>query len=114
MPNDWACHGARRLLYRLTEVLGIMNRFAALVGVQALACLLVLSNSSAFAASREAEWKKVDEAIQKGLPKTAIEALEPIIQAALKEKGWDEATRAITRKIVLEGNIQGNKAEEKI
>ena len=29
-------------------------------------------------ASREADWKKVDEAVQKGLPKTAIEALEPI------------------------------------
>lgn len=92
-----------------------MNRFAASVGVQALACFVfILSNSSALAASREAEWKKVEEAVQKGLPKTAIEALEPIIQAALKEKAWGEATRAMARKIVLEGNIQGNKAEEKI
>src|SRR5205814_7079116 len=54
------------------------------------------------------------EAIQKGLPKTAIENLDPIIQGALKDKAWGEATKAIARKIVLEGNIQGNKAEEKI
>ena len=38
-----------------------------------------------FGAARDAEWKKVDEAVQKGLPKSAIEALEPIIQAALKD-----------------------------
>src|SRR5713226_924452 len=66
------------------------------------------------AASRDAQWKKVDEAINKGLPKTAIEALEPIIQGALQDRAWGEATKAIARKIVLEGNIQGNKPEEKI
>jgi hypothetical protein len=56
----------------------------------------------------------VDEAVAKGLPKTAIEKLEPIIQGALRDKAWGEATKAIARKIVLEGNIQGNKPEEKI
>src|SRR5262245_11761567 len=66
------------------------------------------------AATRDAQWKQVDEAIQKGLPKTAIEALEPIIQDALKEKAYAEGVKAIGRKIVLEGTIQGNKPEEKI
>src|SRR6266487_1233531 len=78
-----------------------------------LALVLAMSNSLC-AASRDAQWKKVDEAINKGLPRTAIDALEPIIQGALKDKAWGEATKAIARKIVLEGNIQGNKPEEKI
>src|SRR5437016_9477538 len=73
-----------------------------------------LNLSLSFAASRDAQWKEADEAVGKGLPRTAIEKLEPIIQGALKDKAWGEATRAIARKIVLEGNIQGNKPEEKI
>jgi len=59
-------------------------------------------------------WKGVEEAINQGLPKTAIERLEPIIQSALKEKKYPEAIRAICTKIALEANIQGNKPEEKI
>src|SRR3989442_6254497 len=78
-----------------------------------LVCLL-MNASLAFAASRDSQWKEVEEAINKGLPKTAIEKLEPIIQGALKDKAWGEATKAIARRIVLEGNIQGNKPEEKI
>ena len=66
------------------------------------------------AASREAQWKKVDDAVKQGLPKTAIEALDPIIKETLAEKAYGEAVKAIGRKIVLEGNIQGNKPEEKI
>src|ERR1041385_3356676 len=65
-------------------------------------------------ASRQAQWQKVEDAVAKGLPKTAITELDPIIRAALAEKAYAEATRAIARKIVLEGNIQGNKPEEKI
>ena len=68
----------------------------------------------AVAGPRDAQWKKVDEAMQKGLPKTAIDDLEPIIAAALKDKAYGEATKAIARKIALEGNIQGNKPEEKV
>src|ERR1041385_5339720 len=75
---------------------------------------LILLVVSANAASREDQWKQVDDAIKKGLPKTAIEALEPIIAGALKDKAYAEAVKAIARKIVLEGNIQGNKPEEKI
>ncbi|MBI3418239.1 MAG: hypothetical protein HY043_23360, partial [Verrucomicrobia bacterium] len=74
-------------------------------------CGLVLNS---FGASRAAEWKAVEEAINKGLPQTAITNLQPIITGAIKDKAWGEAAKAIARKIVLEGNIQGNKAEEKI
>ena len=63
---------------------------------------------------RAAQWKKVDEAVNKGLPKTAIQELEPIIASALKDKAYPEAIQAISKKIALEGNIQGNKPEERI
>ncbi len=59
-------------------------------------------------------WKEVRDAINKGLPKTAIEKLDPIIVAAQNGKRYDEAVRAISMKIALEGGIQGNKPEEKI
>ena len=68
----------------------------------------------AFAGTWDAQWQKVEDAIKKGLPKTAITNLEPIIQGALKEKAYAEAVKAIGEKIALEGNIQGNKPEEKI
>lgn len=64
--------------------------------------------------SREERWKKVEEAVDKGLPKTAIEELEPIIKSAMEDEAYPEAIKAIARKIVLEGAIQGGKAEEKI
>ena len=67
-----------------------------------------------WAETRESHWKQVDEAIQKGLPKTAIEHLDPIIAGAIKDKAYPEAIKAIGKKIALEGNIQGNKPEEKI
>ena len=63
---------------------------------------------------RADQWKAVDEAVNKGLPQTAIKALEPIIAAALKDKAYPEAIKAIGKKIALEGNIQGNKPEEKV
>src|ERR1035441_3863386 len=66
------------------------------------------------AGPRDALWKQVEASIQKGLPKTAITNLEPIIQGALKDKAYAEAVKAIGQKIALEGNIQGNKPEEKI
>ncbi len=65
-------------------------------------------------APRDEQWKKVQEAQDKGLPRTAIERLQPIIDAAMKEKNYPEAIKAIGLKISLEGNIQGNKPEEKI
>ncbi|MEI8372538.1 MAG: alpha-2-macroglobulin family protein [Planctomycetota bacterium] len=62
----------------------------------------------------DAQWKKVDEAVQQGLPKTAIEQLQPILAGAMAEKNYPVAIKAIGRKIALEGTIQGNKPEEKI
>ena len=66
------------------------------------------------ASPNEADWKQVQDAMNRGLPKTAIEKLDPIIQRATKSKNYDEAIKAIAMKISLEGDIQGGKAEEKI
>ncbi len=87
----------------------------ATVGI-ALACVVagVAVVVSAAQPPRAERWKKVDEAVNKGLPKTAITELEPIIESALKDKAYPEAIKAISKKIALEGNIEGNKPEEKI
>ncbi len=70
--------------------------------------------SASFAGPRDDLWKQVDQAMQKGLPQTAIERLEPIIAGAIQDKSYAEAIKAIGRKIALEGTIQGNLPEEKI
>src|SRR6266567_3388514 len=79
-----------------------------------IALLVSMTALSVVAGPRDAQWKKVEEAIKQGLPKTAITNLEPIIAAAMKDKAYAEAVKAIGQKIALEGNIQGNKPEEKI
>jgi len=69
---------------------------------------------AAQAGPRDAMWNQVNEAIQKGLPKTAIESLDLIYARAMADKAYAEAIKAIGMKIALEGDIEGNKAEEKI
>ena len=64
--------------------------------------------------TKAGHWKAYDAALKKGLPKTAITHLDPIIKETLAQKQYDEAIKAIGRKISLEGNIQGNKPQEKI
>jgi len=76
--------------------------------------LVLLLTTATYAGPRDDLWKEVDDAIKKGLPKTAIEKLDEIIPAAMKEKAYAEALKAISRRIAYEGNIQGNKPEEKI
>ena len=90
----------------------ILRSLAAAFAVGSLAAVLLAC--SAQAGPRDALWKQVEDAVNKGLPRTAITNLEPIIQGALKDKAYAEAVKAIGRKIALEGIIQGNKPEEKI
>ena len=80
----------------------------------ALALFMFMQSATAADGPRAAQWKAVDKAVQKGLPQSAISNLNPIITAAVRDKAWPEAVRAIAKKIALEGNIQGNKPEEKI
>ena len=83
-----------------TRVLAIILSITGLLGCTTLA--------------RDALWQQVEEAIGKGLPQTAIAVLAEIIPAALEADAHAEAIRAIAHKIVLEGQIQGGHAEEKI
>lgn len=57
-----------------------------------------------------ADWKAVETAIKQGLPKTAIEKLQPIIANAISEKQYAEAIKAIGMKVALEAQ----KPEEKV
>jgi uncharacterized protein YfaS (alpha-2-macroglobulin family) len=76
--------------------------------------LALILQSSAVAGPRDAQWKAVAAAISQGLPQTAITNLDPIIDAAMKERAYAEATKAIGQKIAVEGEIQGNRAEERV
>ena len=82
--------------------------------VLAFALLAGTAGAAELKSAYEKQWKEVDAATEKGLPKTAIEKVDPIIQAAMKDKAYAEAIRAIATRISLLGNIQGNKPEEKV
>lgn len=88
-----------------------MQRFYRLFAV---ALLIAAISQTTLAGPREAQWRAVREAVNKGLPQTAITNLEPIIAAALAEKAWPEAAKAVARKIALEGAIEGNRAGERV
>ena len=66
------------------------------------------------AGPRDGLWRQVDDAIDRGLPQTAIGHLDQIIPGALEDQAHAEAIKGICLKIALEGQIQGGKAEEKI
>lgn len=90
-----------------------MNGIKSII-TKTVAILGVIVPVVVFGASRENDWKKVEEAVNKGLPRSAIELLDPIIAGSLKEKAYGEAAKAIAKKIVLESIIQGNKPQERI
>jgi hypothetical protein len=59
-------------------------------------------------------WKKVREAENNGLPRTAITYLKQIYEISVSQKNNGEALRAMIRQIVLESVIKGNKPEDKV
>ncbi|MHB8054267.1 MAG: alpha-2-macroglobulin family protein [Candidatus Aminicenantales bacterium] len=59
-------------------------------------------------------WKRVDAADRDGLPKTAIGLLKEIVQVSLEQKREGEALRALTRQIILESVVEGNKPEARV
>jgi uncharacterized protein YfaS (alpha-2-macroglobulin family) len=94
-----------------------MKRAIQLVAMLFLAIglnLPLLSNQTPNPGDRANMWKKVDQAIEQGLPKTAIEELKPILEGALAEKAYPEAIKALTKRIVLEGQIEGGSASRLI
>ena len=66
------------------------------------------------AGPRDEQWKAARAAIDKGLPRTAITALEPIITGAMHDRAYAEAIKAIALRVGLESDIEGNKPEDKI
>lgn len=76
--------------------------------------LMMAIQFSLCAGQRDDLWRQVNDAVQKGLPKTAITNLEPIIAGALQDKAYPEAAKAIAKKIALQGTVEGNKPEERI
>lgn len=62
--------------------------------------------------SRQAQWKAVETALAERKPKTAAESLAGIEQAAIEERAWAEAARAIATRIVTEsGDRPGDDPE---
>jgi len=84
--------------------------YAVAIGLFAVSLSLLVGAAE----SRDSQWREVRDAMNQGLPKTAIEKLGPIIQQAKADRAYAEAIKAIGLRITLEGNIQGNKPEEKI
>jgi hypothetical protein len=64
--------------------------------------------------NRSDNWKKVEQARQNGLPKSAIEALTVIVDSALAEKKFGEALKAIALRASLESSLEGNDAQAAI
>jgi hypothetical protein len=56
-------------------------------------------------------WKKVQAAEKDGLPQTAVGHLKKIVELAEAGKRHGEALRALTRRLILEGVVEGNKPE---
>jgi hypothetical protein len=61
------------------------------------------------AGPRAAAWQKVQQALDEGTPKTALEALAGVEAAATQEKAWAEAARAIATRILAE---TGNRPDD--
>ena len=67
------------------------------------------------AGPRAAAWKAVDKAIEEGKPKTALESLRGVEQAAVADRAWAEAARAIATRILTEtGDRPGDDPERLI
>lgn len=59
------------------------------------------------AAPRDADWKKVEQAMENDQPKTVIELLAGIEAAAAAEQAWGESAKAIILRVGLGGRIEG-------
>ena len=87
-----------------------------LIGLVALAAKApaFLSYQTPSAQERAAMWKKVEEALNKGLPKSALEEIKPILAGALHDKEYAEAIKAIAKRIAIESDIEGGSPAERI
>ncbi len=54
------------------------------------------------AGPRAADWQRVQQAFDEGRPKTALDALAGVEDAAMKDRAWAEVARAIASRILAE------------
>jgi len=79
--------------------------------VLAFALLAGIAGAAELKSAYEKQWKEVEAATAKGLPKTAIEKVEPILLAALQDKAYAEAIEGL-RDPTREGGNLGQKLFE--
>jgi hypothetical protein len=75
---------------------------------------VAIATSMSLGGPRDGLWSQVRDAMNKGLPQTAVTLLDQIIPGALADQAWAEATKAVCLKIAQNGKIQGGKTEEMI
>jgi hypothetical protein len=80
----------------------------------AILILTMVSAVARAAESRDPLWRQVQEAEQSGLPQTGIQVLQTIIDGAVRDQAWAEATKAIGRRIALESRLEGKAPEQAI
>ena len=69
----------------LLKEIAMKVRFALLLSLTVVLTAATVLVTVAQNAPRGEQWKQVDDAVRKGLPKTAVERLEPILARAVKE-----------------------------
>jgi hypothetical protein len=66
------------------------------------------------AGARAEAWKKVQQALVEGKPKSALEALAGVEQSAIADKAWAEAARAIATRALTETGDQASDEADRI
>lgn len=61
-----------------------------------------------------AAWKEVQDALDQGLPQTALEKLRPLLDATRREQNWPEYILAVGRRIGLETQVEGRQPSHAI
>ena len=67
------------------------------------ATIIGIAVSLSSASPRDSQWAQVEDAMDRGLPRTAIALLDEIIPEALEDQAYAESTKAICLQIALEG-----------
>ncbi|UCD52024.1 MAG: hypothetical protein JSW27_05175, partial [Phycisphaerales bacterium] len=67
------------------------------------AAVVGVTLSLSLAGPRDSQWAQVENAMDRGLPRTAIAVLDEIIPGALEDQAYAESAKAICLQIALEG-----------
>jgi hypothetical protein len=81
---------------------GLLAFAALLLGANTLMSTSPAADDDAAVGPRAAAWRAVQQALDEGQPKTALERLKGIEAAAAADKRWDEVARAIATRVLAE------------